>query len=68
MSALLPLPVAIPLATAAFLLLVGRLLPWHLPLWLAVMSALGVLGIDLALVGHTRIGYQRLESRDATLE
>src|SRR6185312_15797362 len=49
MSGLLPFPVALPLAVAAVLLLVGRFLPWRLPDAIATLAALAVLAIDMAI-------------------
>jgi multicomponent Na+:H+ antiporter subunit D len=49
MSALAPLPVALPLAVAALLLLVGRLLPRRLPDFFAMASALAILAIDAVM-------------------
>jgi multicomponent Na+:H+ antiporter subunit D len=49
MTALLPLPVALPLAMAALLLLVGKFLPWRLPDVIATLTALAVLAITSAL-------------------
>jgi multicomponent Na+:H+ antiporter subunit D len=46
---LLPLPVGLPLALAALLLLVGKLLPWRLPDAIATLAALAVLAIALII-------------------
>lgn len=48
-SLLAPLPVALPLAVAAFLLLVGRFLPPRAPDAIAVLSSLAVLAAALVI-------------------
>ena len=49
MTALLPLPVALPLAVAGVLLLVGKFLPSRLPDVIATLTALAVLCVALAI-------------------
>lgn len=49
MTTLPPLPVALPLAVGALLLLVGRYLPWRIPDAIATVMALVVLAIDVAM-------------------
>ncbi len=48
-AALPPLPVALPLAVAALLLLIGKFLPWRLPDAIATLSALAVLAVTVAM-------------------
>jgi multicomponent Na+:H+ antiporter subunit D len=53
---LVPLPVVVPLAVAAAMLAAGHVLPPRLPDVVAVLTALGVAGLDIALTLASRHG------------